>query len=300
MYKKINIGFAAKDLETNEIRGFEVKCVNREVKVNVSGSDMFNHFVSFGQTDPQKVNQIYVFESSIDAISYLDIQLQKGTPIDLSNTMLVSCCGVPKSRHMSILKERYPDADIHLCLDRDFAGKKASIAACCKLQDLSVTFTLTQYHDENIPIPEKERWDENKYPKKGREVDPVTGALIFKQRVNDQYDIRVSGTLNGEPYNKCESFLTDEISVKNFHERFPEVKKVVQYHIPTISQRGMVGKLEYGGYEANIPTKDWNEMVVAPKEIEKLNREFNQARMAKKQQDKAPVQENQPRVLVKL
>lgn len=289
MYKKINIGFGIQDLKTKQIKGFEVKCVNRAIKVNVSGSDIFNYFVPFGQTDPQKVKQCYVFESSIDAMSYLELQKQKGQPIDLNNTLLISCCGVPKSKHMTIIQDTYPEAVVHLCLDRDFAGKQASITACCKLQGLEASFTVTQFHDEMTPIPENEKWDQDKYPKKGRSVDPVTGKPVYKQRVNDQYDIKVKGELNGTPYNKCESFMASEISVQAFHERFPEVNKVVRYHIPTISHKGMVGKLELGGHEAIIPTKDWNEMLVAPKEIEKLNREFYQDRMAKRQQEKTQV-----------
>lgn len=293
MYRKINIAFAAKDLDRNgDIKGFEVKSINRAVKINVSGSDFANYFVTLGQQDPSKVKHVYVFESSIDSLSFIDLQNQKGKSINLDNTVLISCSGVPKSKHMSIIADKYSGASIHLCLDRDFAGKQASIAANCRLQDLSTAFAVTKKREDITSIPDSEKWNYDKYPKKGRIIDPQTGAVYYREIINEQYDLTVKGNIDDKPFNKTVSFLTDEISVQSFHERFPEVKKVVQYHIPTIAYTGQVGKIELGGKEVRIPTKDWNEMVTAPKTIEKMNREFvqnriNQREVQKESQDTA-------------
>lgn len=286
MYKTINIAFAAKDYLTKEIKGYEVKCVNRSVKVNVSGSDFMNHFVYFGQEDPAKVKHCYLFESSIDASSYADLQRQNGKPLNMNETVLISCAGTPKSKHIPIIMELFPESQIHLALDRDFAGKKATIQANCQLQGLKAIFSVTGQHETITPIPASEKYDENKYPRKGREIDPQTKQLVYKDVINDKYDITVQGEIKGAAYNKTVSFLTDEISVQSFHERFPEVIKMAKYHIPTIAHHGQVGKLEFGGQAISIPTKDWNEMLVAPKELEKLNREFTKNLISQRNQKK--------------
>lgn len=286
MYRTINIAFAAKDYRTQEIRGYEVKCINRSVKVNVSGSDFMNNFVYFGQQDPSKVKNCYVFESSIDAASYADLQRQKDKPLNMDETILISCAGIPKSRHMPLILELFPEAQIHLALDRDFPGKQATIQANCQLQGLKAIFIVTAQHDRMTPIPASEKHDENKYPRKGRVVDPNTKQLYYKDTINDNYDITVQGEINGTPFNKTNSFITDEISVLSFHERFPEVEKMVKYLIPTIAYHGQVGKQELGGHEITIPTKDWNEMLVAPKMEEKLNREFTQQWLSQRNSEK--------------
>lgn len=286
MYRTINIAFASKDYRTQEIKGYEVKCINRSVKVNVSGSDFMNNFVYFGQQDSSKVKNSYVFESSIDAFSYADLQRQNGKPLNMAETVLISCAGIPKSRHMPLILELFPEAQIHLALDRDFPGKKATIQANCQLQGLKAIFIVTAQHDKMTPIPANEKHDEIKYPRKGRVVDPNSNQLFYKETINDKYDITVQGEKNGAPFNKTSSFITDEISVLSFHERFPEVKKMVQYLIPTIAYHGQVGKQELGGHEITIPTKDWNEMLVAPKTEEKLNREFTQKWLSQRNQEK--------------
>lgn len=294
MYKQINIAFPVRDLVSKEVKGYEVKCINRAVKINVPGSNLFDYFVTLGQQDVSKVKHCYLFESSIDAMSFLELEAQKGHPIDLSNTVLISCCGVPKSKHMSIIKEHYPTASIHLCLDRDFAGKKASILANCQFQGLQARITIAGRHEEVVKLAASDKWDEKKYPAKDRYTDSTTGDLMFKSQVADAYEINVQGEINGKEFNKSITLSAGEFGVRAFHEQFPEVKKVVQYHIPIINYVTQIGKLELGGTEFVKEIKDWNEMLTVPKEAEKLNREFMKNLLAQKNQ--AALQKNNPQV----
>ena len=117
---------------------------------------------------------------------------------------------------------------------------------------------------------------------------------MFKSQVADAYEINVQGEINGKEFNKSMTLSAGEFGVRAFHEQFPEVKKVVQYHIPIINYVTQIGKLELGGTEFVKEIKDWNEMLTVPKEAEKLNREFMKNLLAQKNQ--AALQKNNPQV----
>lgn len=86
-------------------------------------------------------DKLYVFESAIDLLSYLTLQLMQNT--DISNTSYLALCGVYRVKEMKKLPlalteilQRDPEIhSIHFCLDNDAAGREATKALTEVLQN---------------------------------------------------------------------------------------------------------------------------------------------------------------------
>ena len=85
-------------------------------------------------------DKLYVFESAIDLLSYLTLQLMQNA--DISNSSYLALCGVYRVREMKKLPlalleilQRDPEIhNIHLCLDNDAVGREATEALTEALQ----------------------------------------------------------------------------------------------------------------------------------------------------------------------
>jgi len=85
-------------------------------------------------------DKLYVFESAIDLLSYLTLQLMQNA--DISNSSYLALCGVYRVKEMkklplalSEILRRDPEIhSIYLCLDNDAAGREATKALTEALQ----------------------------------------------------------------------------------------------------------------------------------------------------------------------
>ena len=83
------------------------------------------HRSDVGYTTPLSgAKDVYWFESAFDAMAYYQIE-KKGTVAyaDLGNAVFVSTGGTPSVRQFAGMLEQTPDANHHLCFDRDRAGQ---------------------------------------------------------------------------------------------------------------------------------------------------------------------------------
>lgn len=115
-----NIGFPYRNPESNEITGYEIRGGNG-FKSKAAGTDSSNSFWSaeFGTKDGNCVRNVYLFESSFDAIAFY--QLNKAR-ISMSPFALVSMGGTFSQNQVEGVMKRYPSAKLWDCFDNDLAG----------------------------------------------------------------------------------------------------------------------------------------------------------------------------------
>ena len=70
------------------------------------------------------VKDVYWFESAFDAMAFYQIEKKETVAYaDLGNAVFVSTGGTPSIRQFAGMQEQTPDANHHLCFDRDQAGQ---------------------------------------------------------------------------------------------------------------------------------------------------------------------------------
>ena len=83
------------------------------------------HRSDVGFTIPMpEVKDVYWFESAFDAMAFYQMEKKKTVAYaDLGNAVYISTGGTPSVRQFAGMLEQTPDANHHLCFDRDRAGQ---------------------------------------------------------------------------------------------------------------------------------------------------------------------------------
>lgn len=119
-------------------------------RMNVEGSDPRYSFHHIGTN-----GSLYVFEAPIDMLSYITMY-----PDNWQESSYVACCGVSVQPVLKMM-ERLPALNaVHLCLDNDEAGQKATqrmssqLESTCTVEQLSSS--LKDWNDELTAPAERE------------------------------------------------------------------------------------------------------------------------------------------------
>jgi hypothetical protein len=148
-YKNVAFPFTIADTD-NRVRGYEIR--NRAFKSFSPGGDKINAaWVADFSDNKSLVNQIFFFESAIDAMSFYE--LKKGV-FRTEHSVFVSAGGFPCTEQFSHVIKAYPvTATLIGCHDNDLHGNLYDIMLACvkanrtcvrKKLDDSVEFLLTK------------------------------------------------------------------------------------------------------------------------------------------------------------
>lgn len=147
-----NVVFVGKD-ENGIPRHAHKRSTNstgKSFRMNVEGSDPRYSFHHIGTN-----GSLYVFEAPIDMLSYITMY-----PDNWQANSYVSCCGVSVQPVLKMM-ERFPALNaVHLCLDNDEAGQKATqrmssqLESICTVEQLSPS--LKDWNDELAALAERE------------------------------------------------------------------------------------------------------------------------------------------------
>lgn len=88
-------------------------------------SRLNSHRSDVGFTTPLPgVKDVYWFESAFDAMAFYQMEKKQTVAYaDLGNAVFISTGGTPSIRQFAGMLEQTPDANHHLCFDRDRAGQ---------------------------------------------------------------------------------------------------------------------------------------------------------------------------------
>lgn len=115
-----NIGFPYRNPETNEITGYEIRGGNG-FKSKAAGTDSSNSFwfAEFGTKSGNSARNVYLFESSFDAMAFYQ---KNKTKLMMSPFALVSMGGSFTKNQVEGVVKKFPRAKLWDCFDNDLAG----------------------------------------------------------------------------------------------------------------------------------------------------------------------------------
>lgn len=157
-----NYGFPMKVPGNEEIVNFELRNYNSKKRLAFKGfcpgGNKADALWIAPFTDPQKVTDVFVFESAIDALSYFDLVHPSPT------SAVVSCGGYMTFGGISRLPELFPVAQFHSCCDNDVAGNLYDVMLAYFLKGIHIQahqLDVREGEDNwkrsvQITIPEKE------------------------------------------------------------------------------------------------------------------------------------------------
>jgi hypothetical protein len=126
-YKNVAFPFTIPDVD-DKVRGYEIR--NRAFKSFSAGGDKVNAtWVADFSDHKSLVNQIFFFESAIDAMSFYELKKEVFHP---ENSVFVSAGGFPCAEQFSHVINAYPDtATLTGCHDNDLHGNLYDIMLAC-------------------------------------------------------------------------------------------------------------------------------------------------------------------------
>ena len=158
------IGYHNNQIKHVSIRGTDML---NDYKGNIKGSDNNYCFRYFGNS-----NKLFVFESPIDMLSYISLNLE-----DWKTHSYLTLCGVCPSALFKMLEDdKYKQ--VNLCLDNDYAGQGIASEVKEKLVGYDVNVIVPKFKDFNEDL-------------KFRYNQPVLGGIVsaFNVQFNESKNI---------------------------------------------------------------------------------------------------------------
>lgn len=157
-----NYGFPMRIPGNDEIVNFELRNFNSRkglaFKGFCPGGNKADALWIAPFTDPDKVSDVFVFESAIDALSFCDLVHPSPT------SAVVSCGGYMTYGGISRLPGMFPSAQFHSCCDNDVAGNLYDVMLAYFLRGIHIQAHQLDVREKDdswrrnvqIAIPEKE------------------------------------------------------------------------------------------------------------------------------------------------
>lgn len=135
-YNFTNVGFPLYDLETEEVKGFDLR--NWNFKSVTEGTVKSENFW-FKNFAPHKlfVIHLYLGESPIDLISFYQLNHRK---IDINKSCFLSTGGSFSVETIRSIKKYFPNAITHCLFDNDFSGNLFDVLTETAVNNMIVTY----------------------------------------------------------------------------------------------------------------------------------------------------------------
>lgn len=152
-----NIGFPYRHADSGRVTGYEIRG-NGGFKSKAAGTQSSNSFWSadFGADSPQAVRNVYLFESSFDAMAFYQLNKAK---IAMSPFAVVSTGGAFTESQVQMVMKKYPAARLVDCFDNDLAGNvySANLVKHAEKKDLQVSCTENAAGERTMHLSYKNR-----------------------------------------------------------------------------------------------------------------------------------------------
>jgi len=135
--KFTNIGFAYHQPGSDQVQGYEL--VNFHFKGHAPGSQRKSAVWTADLSDaPQLINQVYIAESAIDAMSFYQLNKHKNK---FDQAVFISTGGNVLRNQVEQILQAFPNTKINTLFDNDFSGKMYDIflAGIKSKRDLRIT-----------------------------------------------------------------------------------------------------------------------------------------------------------------
>lgn len=123
----LNIAFPYTNPQNGEKTNYELR--NYNFKGMAAGGDKSNSaWIADFTSHPLMAKNIYFAESALDAMSFYELNKNK---INLSDSVFVSVGGYISDNQIKNALQKYPNAKVHTCFDRDLNGNLYDIKVQC-------------------------------------------------------------------------------------------------------------------------------------------------------------------------
>lgn len=146
-----NIVFPIRD-ENNNIVGAELNGTLSERRYKgIAENSLYGYGFNVRTSENKSLKYYFFYESTIDLLSYINIQHSEGKLKAFKNCLFVSMGGLKINIVHHMLKAFKSDFEpsVFLCVDKDQAGYNFCSLACMELEDIKVTSMISSEFPKN-------------------------------------------------------------------------------------------------------------------------------------------------------